>query len=250
QAHPGDERREDEGRGPADHRGGEGRPGRERAQGAVRDEERVGRARGVSCRKQADEEDGGAVEDEGGGHASALEASVGENVAREAREKERCVRQGALVEVEVGRVVRAPRKGGRRRADERERARDAQEELAEILAAHRPAGCRDARGESASATRRTRSVSCGSFTTAGLIFRYTVLASHPSDRAACSATSRTRDGRRSATSASKDRHVPRSVTDAGRMLNAEPPCIDVTETTAGKSGESRRATIVWSAVTT
>ena len=34
------------------------------------------------------------------------------------------------------------------------------------------------------------------------------------------------------------------------MLNAEPPCIDVTETTAGRSGESRRATIVWSAVTT
>ena len=80
-------RREDEGRGPADHRGGEGRPGRERAQAAVRDEERVLRARGVSCRKEADEEDGGAVEDEGGGHTSALQGlSRRERRARSPRE--------------------------------------------------------------------------------------------------------------------------------------------------------------------
>ena len=72
QAHPGDERGEDERRGPADHRGGEGRPGHERAEAAVRDEERVRRARGRACRKEADEEDGGAVEDEGENHASAL----------------------------------------------------------------------------------------------------------------------------------------------------------------------------------
>ena len=34
------------------------------------------------------------------------------------------------------------------------------------------------------------------------------------------------------------------------MLNAEPPCTEVTETTVGRYGESRRETIVWSAVTT
>ena len=72
QAHAGDERRENEGRGPADDRGGEGRPGRERRESAVGHEERVHGARGVSCRKEADEENGGAIEDEGGGHASAL----------------------------------------------------------------------------------------------------------------------------------------------------------------------------------
>ena len=43
---------------------------------------------------------------------------------------------------------------------------------------------------------------------------------------------------------SNERHVPRSATQSGRMLNADPPCTEVTETTAGRRGGSRRETIV------
>ena len=64
-----DERGEDERRRAADRRSRRARAHPERAEPAVRDEERVRRARGRTGREEADEEDGGAVEREGRDHA-------------------------------------------------------------------------------------------------------------------------------------------------------------------------------------
>ena len=62
------------------------------------------------------------------------------------------MRQGALVEVEVGRVVRAaPARRSRAAPTNANAPGTRSEELAEVLAAHRPAGRRDA-----SRRRRTR----------------------------------------------------------------------------------------------